>query len=39
MNMYIYIYIMGIYCGKTESKEEHKMSECVNVYEKNLYSR
>ena len=25
---------MGVYCCKTEDKEEQKMSECVNVYEK-----
>ena len=30
---------MGVYCCKTEDKEEHKMSECVNVSEKTLYSR
>ena len=24
---------MGVYCCKTENKEEQNMSECVNVYE------
>ena len=24
---------MGVYCCKTENKEEQQISECVNVYE------
>ena len=30
---------MGIYCCKTENKEEQKMSECVNVYETRLFNQ
>ena len=27
---------MGVYCCKTENKEEQQIAECVSVYEKHL---
>ena len=30
---------MGVYCCKTENKEEQTMSECVHVYETRLCNR